>query len=73
MIQVECPFCGKRNLTEFSYGGQAHISRPENMETVSDAEFARYLFARKTPKGHIRKDGITLWAVAAGSMRCAIR
>lgn len=51
MIQVDCPFCGKRNLTEFTYGGEAHIARPENIAEISDAEFARYLFTRKNPKG----------------------
>ena len=51
MLQIECPFCGKRNLTEFSYGGQAHIPRPQNIGSISDAEFARYLFVRKNPIG----------------------
>lgn len=51
MIQVECPFCGKRNLTEFRYGGQAHVARPTDVAAASDAEFASYLFMRKNPKG----------------------
>ncbi len=28
MMQINCPFCGGRDETEFSYGGEAHITRP---------------------------------------------
>lgn len=51
MLEIHCPFCGPRNLTEFEYGGQAHIARPEDPEATSDAEWARYLFVRRNPKG----------------------
>lgn len=51
MIQLDCPYCGKRNLTEFAYGGEAHVARPENISGISDKDFARYLFTRKNPKG----------------------
>jgi len=51
MLLIPCPYCGARDETEFSYGHEAHIARPENPDQLSDAEFADYLFMRKNPKG----------------------
>lgn len=48
-MQIECPFCGRRDETEFSYGGEAHISRPGL--DVSDAEWVQYLYYRDNIKG----------------------
>ena len=28
MIQIECPFCGKRDQSEFSYGREGQITFP---------------------------------------------
>ena len=30
MLEIKCPYCGKRSQNEFSYGGDANIKRPEN-------------------------------------------
>lgn len=51
MFIFECPYCGPRDQSEFSYGGQAHISRPLNSEGLSDAEWAEFVFMRDNPKG----------------------
>lgn len=51
MLIIDCPFCGPREETEFSYGGQAHIPYPLDPTTLSDAEWAQYLFYRDNPKG----------------------
>ena len=51
MLLIPCPHCGPRGEIEFSYGGQAHIARPKNPETVSDAEWADYVFLRDNTKG----------------------
>ena len=29
MLEIKCPYCGKRSQNEFSYGGDADIKRPE--------------------------------------------
>ena len=42
MLNIECPWCGLRHETEFSYGGEAHIARPENPEELSDKEWADF-------------------------------
>ena len=51
MFVIECPWCGARDQSEFSYGGEAHISRPENSAEMSDAEWAEFVFMRSNPKG----------------------
>jgi heterotetrameric sarcosine oxidase delta subunit len=51
MLLIECPWCGVRDETEFRYGGEAHISRPEEPDRLSDAQWAEYLFMRNNPKG----------------------
>ena len=51
MLLITCPFCGPRDESEFSYGNEAHIARPTSSETMTDAEWADYLFMRKNPKG----------------------
>ena len=51
MFIIECPYCGPRDQSEFSYGGQAHIARPTNGEELSDAEWAEFVFIRDNTKG----------------------
>ena len=51
MLMIECPWCGPRDETEFSYGGEAGIVRPKDPDTLSDAEWADYLFMRTNTKG----------------------
>ena len=51
MLKIACPWCGARSEAEFRSGGEGHIVRPAEPETVSDAEWADYLFYRNNPKG----------------------
>ncbi|NNG03117.1 MAG: sarcosine oxidase subunit delta family protein [Inquilinus sp.] len=51
MFLIDCPFCGSRDQREFSCGGEAHIARPPRPASLSDDEWADYLFMRKNPKG----------------------
>ena len=51
MLLINCPWCGPRDECEFSYGGEAHIKRPEDPDKLSDAQWADYLFMRTNPKG----------------------
>jgi heterotetrameric sarcosine oxidase delta subunit len=36
---------------EFRYGGQAHVSYPEDPSSLTDERWADYLFMRDNPKG----------------------
>lgn len=49
MMRIPCPYCGVRDETEFTCGGETGIARPP--ESVSDREWAEYLFFRTNPKG----------------------
>ena len=65
MFVIKCPNCGERDLSEFSYGGEAHISRPEWRDDMSDAEWAEFVFMRTNPKGVFAER----WNHAAGCRR----
>ena len=39
MLLIQCPYCGERPEIEFSYGGQAHLARPEHPADLSDDEW----------------------------------
>ena len=51
MFLINCPYCGERNQSEFSCGGEAHIVRPKNPPDLTDDQWADYLFMRKNIKG----------------------
>jgi sarcosine oxidase subunit delta len=51
MLLIRCPWCGPREETEFSYGGEAHIVRPKDPDAISDEEWADYLFMRTNKRG----------------------
>ena len=49
MIIIPCPFCGDRDHSEFSYGGDATVSYPP-LEASAD-EWHDAVFLRKNPRG----------------------
>lgn len=49
MMQIECPWCGVRDESEFVCAGTTHIARPPLAS--GDAAWAEYLFLRENPKG----------------------
>ncbi|MBT4890710.1 MAG: sarcosine oxidase subunit delta [Rhodospirillales bacterium] len=51
MLLIECPWCGERDLTEFHCGGEGHIERPKEPDTLTDEQWGDYIFFRKNPKG----------------------
>ena len=51
MILINCPYCGNRDQSEFSNGGQAHVVRPKDPQSISDKEWGEYVFFRSNPKG----------------------
>ncbi|MET8565985.1 sarcosine oxidase subunit alpha family protein [Streptomyces flaveolus] len=65
MLLIPCPWCGPRDEAEFHYGGQAHVSYPQDPSTLTDDEWARYLFFRDNPKGPFAER----WSHAAGCRR----
>ena len=67
MILIECPYCGEREQSEFTNGGEAHVIRPKNPESVSDKEWGQYVFYRSNQKEYSMRDGTTLMDVENGS------
>ena len=49
MMLLDCPYCGRRDETEFVYGGEAHIARPSL--GASDKLWTSYLYFRENRKG----------------------
>lgn len=48
MLQIHCPFCGKRDEAEFSYRGDATVTRPTSDD---QAAFVEYVYIRRNPRG----------------------
>lgn len=55
MLRLPCPHCGLRDQTEFSYGGDASVTRPPTETDVDDGAWADYLFSRTNPDGRHRE------------------
>jgi len=51
MLLIHCPYCGPRPELEFSYGGEAGLTRPADPATLDDAAWADFLYQRKNPRG----------------------
>ena len=47
MFLINCPYCGERDQSEFSSGGEAHIVRPKQPTELSDEQWGEFLFIRK--------------------------
>ena len=65
MLLIDCPWCGPREEVEFHCGGQAHIERPADPSTLSDEQWADFLFMRDNPKGAFAER----WMHTAGCRR----
>ena len=50
MLRINCPVCGLRDESEFSYGGDATVVRPAHDETSVDV-WHDYVFLFDNPKG----------------------
>ena len=51
MLEIKCPYCGKRSQNEFSYGGDASIKRPELEKEISDKDWDDFIYLRKNQRG----------------------
>lgn len=54
MMLIPCPFCGKRNESEFIFGGPVGTDRPDP-NAVSDADWVEYLTVVPNPLGPVRE------------------
>lgn len=54
MLLIPCPYCGKRNESEFIYGGPVGAKRPDP-NAVNDAEWVEYLTVTPNPQGPVQE------------------
>jgi heterotetrameric sarcosine oxidase delta subunit len=52
---IRCPWCGERSHSEFEYGGDATVDRPDEPDRASDEEWFSYLYVRRNPRGPHRE------------------
>jgi heterotetrameric sarcosine oxidase delta subunit len=51
VLQIPCPWCGPRDIAEYTYGGQAGVAYPEDPSTLSPQAWAAWLYVRANPRG----------------------
>lgn len=51
MIRIKCPWCGERNMVEFTYGGDAINKRPEDSPETPESEWSDFVYRRDNPRG----------------------
>ena len=49
-MRLNCPWCGPRDLSEFTFQGDASRPRPSDDE-VDPAVWADHVYARRNPRG----------------------
>ncbi len=64
-MRIPCPWCGDRDHTEFSYGGDGTVERPADPGSTSDDDWIDYLYVRDNPRG----PHVELWHHGAGCRR----
>ncbi|MER8543332.1 sarcosine oxidase subunit delta [Mesorhizobium sp. M1334] len=50
MLRIPCPVCGLRDETEFNYGEDASVRRPD-MDETDQKIWHDYVFIRDNPRG----------------------
>ena len=65
MLLIPCPHCGPRDVTEFTYGGDARVRRPARPASLTDEQWAAYVYMRDNPRGEHNE----LWQHSSGCRR----
>ena len=65
-MHLHCPFCGPRDVEEFTYFGDANRTRPGNNAPQSD--WVDYVYLRDNPMGAHRE----LWLHSAACRRMLV-
>jgi len=60
-MRIRCPYCGERDVQEFTYLGDASKVRPEGWDANADA-MIDYVYVRDNPAGPHRE----FWYHSAG-------
>lgn len=73
-MQVPCPFCGVRDVREFTYLGDATVARPDPAAANALERFVEYVYVRDNPAGPHREfwyhgSGCQSWLVVSRDTR----
>ena len=55
MLLIPCPWCGSREESEFTYGGDAGPRMPSFDGTAGEAAWFAYVYRRENPAGPHRE------------------
>jgi methylglutamate dehydrogenase subunit B len=50
-VRIQCPYCGERDLSEFTYLGAAAFQRPDPNAPQAEAAFYEAVYLRDNPAG----------------------
>ncbi|MEP6501706.1 MAG: sarcosine oxidase subunit delta [Betaproteobacteria bacterium] len=53
MLRISCPWCGARDEDEFTYGSVRDKRRPEGSLSLSDEQWAQYLYVEENARGAV--------------------
>lgn len=68
-MRLTCPHCGERPSEEFTYRGDANVSRPATNDPASMDRWFDYVYLRENPRGVMEEfwhhsGGCRSWFVA---------
>ena len=50
-MRINCPYCGERALEEFTYRGDATVTRPTSLDPAAEQAWVDYVYFRDYPAG----------------------
>jgi methylglutamate dehydrogenase subunit B len=73
-LRIPCPYCGPRGNEEFTYLGDAGVTRPDPERADAGAAFHDYVYLRDNPSGAHRElwyhgGGCRKWLVVTRNTR----
>jgi heterotetrameric sarcosine oxidase delta subunit len=73
-MRIPCPFCGDRDVSEFSYLGDATLKRPDPSAPNAGRAFHDYVYLRDNPAGPHREfwhhvSGCRSWLIVTRDTR----
>ncbi len=51
MLLIECPWCGERDMVEFTHGGDATKVYPKDPDAATSEEWHDFVYLRDNPRG----------------------
>ncbi len=51
MLLIKCPWCGERDMVEFTHGGDATKVYPQDPDALTAEEWHQFVYLRDNPQG----------------------